>query len=485
MRRLALAALTALVVVAVSPWAAGAHPLGNFTQNTSLNVLVGESEIAIDYVLDLAEVPALQFIQRVDHDGDRRLDAGESASAAASRCPGLGEGIDLRIAGGLTPLRGRSSELTTPPGQAGLSTVRIVCRFAADVAIDGETSVDVSDRNLLDRAGWREVTAAGNGTTLISSDVPAVSPTGRLTQYPDAASTSPLDVRDAHLEVRPGGATTAAATDAGGTTPTLGRITTSFTDLVSRQQLTVGFTLLAAVIAVVLGAFHALAPGHGKTVMAAYLVSREGTTREALALAATVAITHTIGVLALGVVLTLTESVAPERLYPWLGIASGILFAAVGILLLLRSRSHDPARGHHHGHHHHGHLDDGDAEVGHRHAHVIVPAARRSIGWRGLVAPGLAGGLLPSPSALVVLLGGIALGRTWLGVTLVVAYGIGMSLSLVAAGAVLVRFRNVLARRAPTGPFRGITARLPAITAAVVALGGAVITVRSALVLAG
>ena len=126
--------------------------------------------------------------------------------------------------------------------------------------------------------------------------------------------------------------------------------------------------------------------------MAAYLVGLRGTLRQAAIIGATVTITHTAGVLLLGLVLTTSRAVAPERLYPWLGLASGLLLAGVGVGLLVRARTgHHPARprtiAHPHDHHH----DHG-------------PAAARC-GRRGLVALGLAGGLVPSPSAVVVLLG--------------------------------------------------------------------------------
>jgi len=215
-----------------------------------------------------------------------------------------------------------------------------------------------------------------------------------------------------------------------------------------------GFALVALVVAVGLGAAHALAPGHGKTVMAAYLVGLRGSLRQAATIGATVTLTHTAGVLLLGLVLSTTRAVASERVYPWLGLGSGLLLTGVGVGLLLRAR---PGRRHHaHAHDHHGHGEP-------------------PLGRRGLVALGLAGGLVPSPSAVVVLLAGIALGRAWFGLALVLAYGLGMAATLTGIGLLLARLRARIDRRlqVPAGsPLARLGRLLPAVTASVIVLVG-------------
>jgi len=215
--------------------------------------------------------------------------------------------------------------------------------------------------------------------------------------------------------------------------------------------------VVALLVAMGLGAAHALAPGHGKTVMAAYLVGLRGTLRQAATIGATVTLTHTAGVLVLGLVLSTTRAVASERVYPWLGLGSGLLLTGVGVGLLLRARPglrHD----------HHGHDHD------HRHG-----TGGRPLGHRGLVALGLAGGLVPSPSAVVVLLAGIALERAWFGVALVLAYGAGMAATLTGIGLLLAHLRNRMDRRLqlPTGSLLARLGRLlPAVTASVIVLVG-------------
>jgi ABC-type nickel/cobalt efflux system permease component RcnA len=244
--------------------------------------------------------------------------------------------------------------------------------------------------------------------------------------------------------------------------------------LVGERSGSAGFAVLALLVAVGLGAAHALAPGHGKTVMAAYLVGLRGSLRQAATIGATVTLTHTAGVLLLGLVLSTTRAVASERVYPWLGLGSGLLLTGVGVGLLLRAR---PGRRHHHhedvhSHHHHHHDHD--------HGHGTEG---RPLGRRGLIALGLAGGLVPSPSAVVVLLAGIALGRAWFGVALVLAYGAGMAATLTGVGLLLAHLRNRMDRRLrlPAGSLVARLGRmLPAVTASVIVLVGLGLAVQGA-----
>jgi len=248
-------------------------------------------------------------------------------------------------------------------------------------------------------------------------------------------------------------------------------LTSRFTELVAVRELTVGFAALAVAVSLVLGAVHAFAPGHGKTVMAAYLVGRRGSVSDAVRLGVTVAVTHTVGVLVLGAALSASEAVAPERLYPLLGLASGLLFAAVGLGLLRSALTHRRA---HHGPHGHDH--------GAR-SHDHGPGGGGS-GWRGLIAPGLAGGLVPSPSALLVLLAGTTLGRAEFAVVGVLAYGLGMSTTLVGAGWLLLQARSRMDGRAVPARWarwRPLAEAAPLATACLVVLGGLVLAARSVL----
>ena len=474
-RRGAVLAVLAAVLLVAGATGAAAHPLGNFTVNTSSGLRVGPDRLDVDYVVDMAEIPTFQTRQAVDTDHDGTVGPAEAASWRDQECPRLAGGLRATVDGQALALSVAGSSLTFPEGAGGLATLRLECALAARLPAAGGPgrSLAYADGNHPGRVGWREITAVGDPATLESADVPTTSSSARLTAYPKDQLSSPLDQRIASLRFHPGGAAAAAAQPAHERPASPGgvdRATAVFTALVGERSLSPGFAAVALLLAVGLGAAHALAPGHGKTVMAAYLVGLRGTLRQAAVIGATVTITHTAGVLLLGVVLTTSRAVASERLYPWLGLASGVLLAGVGIGLLVRARPrhpnpHDHDHPHPHGHHH----DHGPAG--------------RPLGRRGLVALGLAGGLVPSPSAVVVLLGGIALGQAWFGVALVVAYGLGMAATLTGVGLLLAHLRTRMdgRLRLPAGSLAARAGRLlPAATASVIVVVGLALAVNGA-----
>jgi nickel/cobalt transporter (NicO) family protein len=335
-RHLPATLLLAALAVALTPAAAAAHPLGNFTTNQYAGLRVTATGVDVDFVLDLAELPAYQARHdEIDTDGSGTVAGPESDRYAASTCAAVGAATTVTIDGRVAAVAARPVALTFPPGAGGLTTLRLQCVLHADARPVADTTVGFRDDYLPDRIGWREVTAVGDHYTLTRSTVPAASPSKRLTAYPAGAPTA--DTRTASLTVRPGGP--AAAPFAGSAAfapPARGadRLTRWFTGLVGHPRLTWGVGILAFLVAFVLGGAHAVAPGHGKTIMAAYLVGARGRLTQALTVAATVAATHTLGVLALGVVLATSLELAPQHLYAWLQTASGVLVAAVGAQLL-------------------------------------------------------------------------------------------------------------------------------------------------------
>jgi nickel/cobalt transporter (NicO) family protein len=430
-----------------------AHPLGNFTSNTYAGIVVGSDRVTIDYVLDLAEIPTQQVADSI------------GPSYADDRCAELAGGLRLEVDGSPVELSSRAATLTFPPGLAGLSTLRLECDLAAATGpLDDGSSIGFVDTNLADTIGWREVTATGDGMRVVDADVPAESASARLTAYPEGQRAS--DTTTASFAVASGGAaaTPGSATPTSATPDNGDRQTRWLASLVDDRRLTVGAGALAFLAAMVLGTLHALAPGHGKTIMAAYVVGRKGRLRHVFGIGATVAVTHTIGVLGLGLLLTTSEAFAGARVYPVLGAVSGALVVAVGVALLRRMLR--PGVGHHH-HHDHPHSHDHDDD------HDAAP------GWGGLVAMGVAGGLVPSPSAVLVLLGALALGRAWFGVLLVLAYGLGMATTLLGAGLVLNRLRDWLEPRLTRLSARRVPRLLPMGSALAVIGGGLVLTVRA------
>jgi ABC-type nickel/cobalt efflux system permease component RcnA len=378
-------------------------------------------------------------------------------------------------------------------GRGGLDTLRLECLYHAPLR-GPEGRVAFSDANFEDRVGWREIVVRGDGTTVTGDAVRSGSVSDRLSAYPDDRVGAPLDERSIAVRFEPGGA---PATDEPGTEPVedggvvagYDRLTQAFTSSVEARRLTVGLALVAVAAAIALGAVHAIAPGHGKTVMAAYLVGRRGSLRHALALGATVAATHTAGVLVLGTVLGVSQSLAPERVYPWLGIGSGACFAALGATLLVGAvrRRRAGFAGHVHSHHGlaHAHARHDHDHHDHRHSHGADdhdhdPLALAEMSWRQLLALGFAGGMVPTPSAVIVLLGATAIGRAWFGVALVVAYGIGMAATLLAAGLLLVWARRRYELRGAGERVLRIATVLPFVTAIAVTGGGVLLVVRAA-----
>ena len=502
-RRLIAVVAAALVMVAVGAPSASAHPLGNFTVNFHSGIRVEPAAVVVLVVMDAAEIPTVQTFP----DAATGVDETTAADYRTRHCAEIAQAADLQLDGVRKPLSVTTAELAFPAGAAGLPTTRLACglRAAAKVNPAG-TTLTYRLGFEPDRPGWREITAVGDGVRLVDATVPTASPSRVLTAYPDDLLASPLDVRDATMQIRSGSGVVAGGDTPGAPSDTLTRgvdkLTAAYTNLIASRELTVPFGLLAVLLATVLGAMHAFAPGHGKALMAATLVGREGSLRQAVTIGLSVTVTHSLGVLLLGLALTLTSLAAPERVYPWLGLVSGVLLVAIGTTLLraaMRSQPpvvdgavlesvhgahvehvHDGTHAHHHAH---------GVSHSHPHSHGFFSHTHEpaQLGTRSLVAVGFTGGLVPSPSALLVLLGGIALGRAWFGMVLVVAYGIGMAGALVAVGLALVKcrawFERQSARLTRTGHARAATfARrwLPAATSAVVILIGLGVAARAA-----
>jgi len=223
-------------------------------------------------------------------------------------------------------------------------------------------------------------------------------------------------------------------------------------------------------VAFVLGAIHALSPGHGKTIVAAYLVGTRGTPKHAIFLGAMVTFTHTISVFALGfATLFLSRYVLPEKIFPVLGVISGVMIVWVGATLFFK-RLH-VARHHHGDHHHHHHHDHGHD---HHHTHHHVPEGEVTLG--SLIALGASGGLVPCPSALVLLLSSIAIGRVALGLTLLVAFSAGLAVVLMAIGLAVLYAKHLLPDTEKTAR-SPVMRYLPVASAGVITCAGLVMTV--------
>ncbi|MFE0632468.1 nickel transporter [Streptomyces sp. NPDC058864] len=517
-RRTAAAAAAAAAGAALALLPAGqaqAHPLGNFTVNRYDGLVASPGELRIDHVEDLAEIPAAQAVPEIDRDGDRTLGRAELADWAGTRCDAAAEGARATVGGRREPVAVRRATAAVRPGQAGLTTLRVECRMTARLPSGEPASLDYRPADIATGPGWREITARGDRVTLHGADVPGQSVSRRLTAYPKDLLSSPADERAAGFRVTPGGPALAAEEDAPAAAGVLprgaDRWTRALTDLVSRHALTPGFAALALLTALALGAMHALAPGHGKTLMAAAAAAGgRRSRRDMVALGASVTVTHTMGVFALGLLVT-TGSAAAPSVIGWLGIASGVLVAGAGGALLrrawrLRGRTHGHDHGHGHGHDHPHHPvpSPGTAAQAapasvltaerpaprppvHVHPHTHPHEPRPTL--RGTILLGFAGGLVPSPSAVVVLVGAAALGQAWFGFLLVLAYGAGLAITLTAAGFAVVRLGRLAGKasalRARGRLFTAARRLAPLTTATVVLLLGCGLVLRAALAMAG
>ncbi|MGW2329465.1 HoxN/HupN/NixA family nickel/cobalt transporter [Streptomyces sp. NPDC001700] len=485
---------------------AEAHPLGNFTVNRYDGIVIAQDAVRVDHVEDLAEIPSAQAKAQIDRNGDDTLSRSELSTWAETRCATAADKARLTVDGRKTAVRVKSSTARNRPGQAGLPTLRVDCRLTADLAQAREAAITYRPHDVGAGPGWRELTAQGDRMTLADSTVPARSVSHRLVSYPKGQLSSPLDQRAATLRVEPGGpalAATAASDrdDAVGSSVLprgADRWTQALTSMVARHDITFGFAMTAFGIAVLLGAMHALAPGHGKTMMAAAAAAGgRSAMRDVLALGASVTVTHTMGVFALGLLVTAGSAAAPSVI-SWLGIASGALVALTGAGLLRKAvrrhrhvkahqhqhHAHDHGHDHGHGHgHSHTHTHTHDHGDGHTHTHELRPTLR------GTLLMGFAGGMVPSPSAVVVLVGAAALGQAWFGVVLVIAYGLGLALTLTAAGFTAVRVgqeaaERLMARRERAGRGHKVLGVLhrasPFGTAAVVLVLGCGLVLRGA-----
>ena len=211
--------------------------------------------------------------------------------------------------------------------------------------------------------------------------------------------------------------------------------------LIGTSAITPIVLLTSLAAAFLLGAGHALTPGHGKTLMGAYLVGSRGRALHAIALGLAVAVSHTLGIVVLAAIILQARNVAPELFNTLAPIVSGLTVIAIGGWLLAGQvrRFRGRRRGHPNDQDHAGHGHDHDH--GHDHGHAEAP-----VGWRSLFALGLAGGLIPSTNALIILLAAINVDRPAYGLVLVVAFGLGMAAVLGGIGLVLVFARQRLDR---------------------------------------
>jgi nickel/cobalt exporter len=503
---LGVGALTSALALSSAPVVA--HPLGNFSISHYSSITIAARTVDVRYALDLAEIPTFQEIQETGIVADA---AHPSVAAYALRkAETLKAGLRAEIDGRPLSWQTEASEVIFPPGAGGLPTLKIGVHYRATLPQGGSTiALSYRDTNYADRAGWKEIVAvSGPGVVVLDSSVPETDRSRQLADYPTDLLDNPPQVvaaRVAFARERPAILPTPLdEPDAAGAPPAPAlepnRQATPrdrFTELMTVTSLSPGVVMLALVIAAGLGAFHALEPGHGKTMVAAYLVGARGTAWHALLLGLIVTASHTAGVYLLGgVTLYASRYVVPERIYPWLGVVSGLMIAGLGIVLFLRRYAGGYKHGHDHGHghghspdHSHGQDHAHDQDHGHDHAHEHGQHhghalhhhdhdhALGRVSLKQLFVLGVTGGIVPCPAALVVLLSALSLGRVGLGLVLIVAFSLGLAAVLIATGILVVYARQLMACVQAEG--RLITRWLPLTSAAVIIVVGLGMTTQA------
>jgi ABC-type nickel/cobalt efflux system permease component RcnA len=454
----------AIIAYFVMPSTAYAHPLGNFTSNHLTSIDVRATSVDLHYVLDDAEIPTFTLLRSLDERG--KPSAAALNAWAARHADEIAPQLMLSVGGKPAELSLAGTHVQLRPGAAGLSTLYFTADFRA-VRPPGAQRIEYDDTTLPGRIGWKDVVVS-----------PQSEPTHELRAYPNALIGSPRDRTSIAVTVAADGTVAVADT---GSAPLFGSASTArmndLSDVLARNLADPLVLCGALLLAIGLGALHALEPGHGKTLLAISLVGVRATVGQAVILATSLTVAHTIGVLIFGVVvLTLARYIVPEALYPWIALLSGVFVAMLGARALTREiarrrapHAHDHAHDHHHahdGHHHHDHA--GFEEAVHAHSHLIPGTA--PISFRSAIIAASTGNVAPCPAALVVLLAAIATHRIGWGLVLIVAFSIGLALTLTLLGIAVVRGAAWLTRRPQ---FDRLARYAPLVTAGAISVIGA------------
>jgi len=554
--------LTALALAPLSGRAdTVASLLGNFTVNQYCGLQLAADAIDVRYAVVFGQLPALRELHLADANSDGVTTQAERDAYVERLAPSFAEELKLVIDGSPVPLHAKHWTSSLPTEQGGFS-LRLDVEFSGALphaAGNARRILTFTNQNYSGQIGWNEIMVqAPPSIAVFDTDAFSTSLTAGLTAAVQALpATGPLAERSVHLSFTrgpapigarvlqaravtpPSAAQPDAQSAANGENLWLQRHTRDLVNLISAPHVAPHVALLAMFIALVLGAMHALSPGHGKTIVGAYLIGSRGTPRHALFLGITVTITHTLGVFALGfATLVASRFIVPERLFPVLSLISGLLVLGMGIFLLVQrwraaqgqhhydsphensphthdhhSHEHDDHHDHtehphahraHHAHQHHVHAShehshhdheehhaydvvhhehpDAGPEVaalthshgGTVHSHLPRAALADTVSWRSLLALGVSGGLVPCPSAMVLLLAAVALNKTAYGLLLVVAFSVGLATTLTVVGLAFLYARNRF--RGPAASSRW-PQLLPVASAAAITVIGAVLSI--------
>jgi nickel/cobalt transporter (NicO) family protein len=474
--------LSALLAVLVLYTVADAHPLGVSSVNRYAVLHLESGEIAIDYKIDFAEIPAAAELESMGIKTSDEISPAARESYLDRLAARITPEMILHVNGKSTALRVVSKELSVVPGDAGQNTLKVAIEWRAPRPdTTGDLTVMFQDHWLSSRAGWREIDVPDSPygavrSTMLPKNNPRPGPkaayqTGMIADFPreDAIQAAFRPLAGAGRALH----SSSEHHGADGSSMDENRIA----KFLRRPDWSLSFLAFAFAFAVALGAGHALTPGHGKMIVAAYLVGSRGRPRDALILGCTVTFTHTASVFALGfLALAIEKWFGVDRFVRVLEMVSGLLIVGIAAWQLPGRFRHwrlgENDAGHRHHHENVYFHDHGDGHV-HSHALPDEKAPKSS-----LIALGISGGLVPCPGALVVLLTAISLHRLALGIGLLVAFSFGLAAVLTAVGLLFVTARDRFDRLKMTGTLGRL---LPVVSSILVFLLGMLIFFKGVL----
>jgi nickel/cobalt exporter len=445
-----------------------AHPMGNFSVSHFTKFDVQKKTVKVTYVLDLAEIPTYQLMRdwNLDPSADAKIPSATLDEKAAVQAREWMKELDFTSPGERLQPKFDRATIKLTDGAGGMRVARIEIWLRLE-NVQGRLAFE--DRNYPDRAGWKEIVIGStDATPIIEASHSGTDRSKGLTEYPaDPTLTPPQDLRasivwhvDAPVIVtkivpiqQPAAPVTQGSTPvpSAAPKPAAGEVTRGdyLSRMLSQRDIPFNVMLIGLAVAFAFGALHAKSPGHGKTMVAAYLVGSRGTMKQAAFLGGMVTLTHTISVFILGLVtLMFAKYLAPEKLVTWLGVASGISIVLIGASLFYKRLKALGGHSHHHHHHHHhdhdhDHPHDHDHDHDHGpHGHNHVPEGEVTL--KSLIALGASGGMVPCPSALVLLLIAISLGHVGLGLLLLVSFSLGLAGVLMAIGMIVIYAKQYL-----------------------------------------
>lgn len=447
-----------------------AHPLGNFTINHFTRITTGVDRVQLHYVVDLAEFPTAQELQKADANRDGIFAEDERQAYLVQVTPDYVAGLKLTADGAPVTLQLTSKTISLGQGAAGLATMRLVYELTGQ---SPATSVaphwHFENANLAERAGWRELIVTPQaGVKVFNSTLYGNGVTDELQAYPEDMLMAPLNERSGDWSATRGAlpATAKLLTLRDGKPLIVTR--DRFAELIAVERLTPGLVLLSLLLAFIWGGAHALTPGHSKTVVGAYLVGARGTAKHAAYLGLMTTLTHTVMVYVLGLVLLFVSR--SEQVFRFTQFISGALIVSIGLRLFTkRLRTLLGAPDHDHAHEAADHSHSHDQQ--HGHSHLPLGADGAPVTWRSLLALGAAGGLMPCPSAVILMAGAASLNRVGYGLALITAFSLGLAVVLTGVGLAFVYGGKLLERAPRAGRLLRI---LPAASALIIAAVGAV-----------